>query len=51
VPTIYAGAAGGDVNGVLQVNFKVPQLLPGTHVIQVQAGNAMSPLGVTLQTQ
>ena len=51
VPTIYAGAAGGDVNGVLQVNFKVPQLTPGTHQIQIQAGSAISPLGVTLQTQ
>ncbi len=51
VPTLYAGAAGGDVNGVLQVNFVVPQLAPGTHQIQIQAGNVTSPTGVTLQTQ
>jgi uncharacterized protein (TIGR03437 family) len=51
VPTLYAGAAGGDVNGVLQVNFVVPQLAPGKHQIQIQAGTTISPLGVTLQTQ
>jgi len=51
VPTLYAGAAGGDVNGVLQINFVVPQLSPGSHQIQVQVGNAVSPLGVTLQTK
>ena len=51
VPTSYAGAAGGDVNGVLQVNFVVPQgLAAGTHTIQIQVGTAISPLGVTLQT-
>ncbi len=50
--TSYAGAAYGDVNGVLQVNFVVPQgLTPGTHQIQIQAGSTISPLGVTLQTQ
>lgn len=51
VPTLYAGPAGGDVNGVLQVNFVVPQLAPGTHQIQIQVGTTISPLGVTLQTQ
>ena len=51
VPTKYAGAAGGDVNGVLQVNFVVPQLTPGSHQIQIQVGATISPLGVTLQTQ
>lgn len=48
---LYAGGAGGDVNGVLQVNFIVPQLTPGSHQIQVQVGSAVSPTGVTLQTQ
>ncbi len=51
VTTQYFGGAGGDVNGVLQVNFVVPQLAPGSHQIQIQAGNAISPTGVTLQTR
>lgn len=51
VNTSYAGAAGGDVNGVLQINFVVPQLKPGPHTIQVQVGNAVSPTGVNLQTK
>lgn len=51
VNTLYAGGAGGDVNGVLQINFAVPQLTPGSHKIQIQVGNAVSPDGVTLQTQ
>jgi len=46
----YAGAAGGDVNGVLQVNLTVPQLAPGSHQLQIQVGNAVSPAGVNLQT-
>lgn len=50
VPTIYFGGAGGDVNGVLQVNFIVPQLNPGTHQIQIKVGSATSPTGVTLVT-
>jgi uncharacterized protein (TIGR03437 family) len=51
VPTLYAGGGGGEVNGVLQINFVVPQLAPGSHTIQVQVGNAVSPAGVNLQTQ
>jgi uncharacterized protein (TIGR03437 family) len=51
VSTLYTGGAGGDVNGVLQVNFKVPQLTAGSHQIRVQVGSAMSPTGVTLQTK
>jgi uncharacterized protein (TIGR03437 family) len=50
VNTIYAGGAGGDVNGVLQINFVVPQLAPGSHQLQIQVGNAVSPIGVTLHT-
>jgi uncharacterized protein (TIGR03437 family) len=50
VPTLYAGGAGGEVNGVLQINFKVPQLAAGPHNIQVKVGNAVSPAGVNLQT-
>jgi uncharacterized protein (TIGR03437 family) len=46
----YAGGAGGDVNGVLQINFTVPQLAPGSHQLQIQVGNAVSPAGVNLQT-
>jgi len=47
----YAGGAGGDVNGVLQINLVVPQLAPGPHQLQIQAGSAVSPTGVNLQTQ
>jgi uncharacterized protein (TIGR03437 family) len=46
----YVGGAGGDVNGVLQINLTVPQLAPGSHQLQIQVGNAVSPTGVTLQT-
>jgi uncharacterized protein (TIGR03437 family) len=51
VPTLYAGGSPTLVNGVLQVNFKVPQLAPGSHQIQVQVGDRTSPTGVTLQTK
>ena len=51
VSTLYAGGAGGDVNGVLQVNFIVPQLTAGAHKIQIQVGSAVSPAGVNLQTK
>lgn len=51
VSTIYAGGAGGDVNGVLQINFTVPQLAAGSHQIQIKSGSATSPTGVTLQTK
>jgi uncharacterized protein (TIGR03437 family) len=50
VPTLYAGGAGGEVNGVLQINFVVPQLTAGSHQIQVQVGSVTSPAGVTIQT-
>jgi uncharacterized protein (TIGR03437 family) len=50
VSTIYAGGAGGEINGILQVNFVVPQLAPGSHQIQVQVGSVVSPAGVNLQT-
>jgi len=51
VPTLYAGAAGSAVNGMMQVNFLVPQQLArGTHQIQVKVGNTVSPAGVTLWT-
>jgi uncharacterized protein (TIGR03437 family) len=51
VSTLYAGAAGGEINGMLQVNFVVPQLVPGSHQIQVKVGDATSPAGVTLATR
>jgi uncharacterized protein (TIGR03437 family) len=52
VPTSYAGGAGDEVNGVMQINFTVPpQLTPGPHTIQVKVGSATSPAGVNLQTQ
>ena len=50
-PTLYAGGAGGLVSGVLQVNFKVPQLAPGPHDIQLQVLDRKSPAGVNLQTR
>jgi uncharacterized protein (TIGR03437 family) len=53
VPTAYFGGAPGLVNGVLQVNFTVPTLNPGSHQIQLQVGSPArtSPMGVTLQTK
>ncbi|MEP6715482.1 MAG: peptidylprolyl isomerase, partial [Terriglobia bacterium] len=51
IDTSYAGGAPGVVNGVLQVNFKVPALNPGSHSIQIQVGDRVSPAGVTLQTR
>ncbi len=49
VPTSYAGAAPGLVNGALQINFTVPQLASGPHQIQIQVGDRVSPTGVNLQ--
>jgi uncharacterized protein (TIGR03437 family) len=51
VPTLYFGGAPSLVNGVLQVNFKVPQLAPGEHQIQLSVGGRTSPTGVTLATK
>ncbi|MDP9170620.1 MAG: peptidylprolyl isomerase [Acidobacteriota bacterium] len=51
VNTIYAGGAPSLVNGVLQVNFTVPTLNPGSHSIQLQIGDKTSPAGVNLQTR
>jgi peptidyl-prolyl cis-trans isomerase A (cyclophilin A) len=51
VPTAYFGGAPGLANGVLQVNFTVPQLKPGSHQIQLQVGSRIGPTGVTLQTK
>ena len=48
--TQYAGGAPYEVNGVLQVNFRVPNLAPGSHQIQIQIGTVTSSTGVTLQT-
>ena len=46
----YVGGAGGDVNGVMQINLVVPKLAPGPHNLQVQVGSAVSRSGVNLQT-
>ena len=51
VPTQYAGGAPGLINGVLQVNFQVPNLAPGSHQIQLQVTDRVSATGVTLQTK
>jgi uncharacterized protein (TIGR03437 family) len=47
----YLGGAGGDVNGVMQINLVVPKLAPGPHNLQVQVGSAVSRTGVNLQTK
>jgi uncharacterized protein (TIGR03437 family) len=47
----YAGGAPGLVNGILQVNFAIPQLAPGSHTVQLQVGSSLSQSGVTIQTQ
>jgi uncharacterized protein (TIGR03437 family) len=51
IPTQYFGGAPGLADGVLQVNFQVPQLRPGSHQIQLQVGSRTSPTGITLQTK
>ena len=51
VDTLYAGSAPSLINGVLQVNFKVPDLAAGSHQIQLQVGDRKSPSGVTLNTK
>lgn len=51
VDTLYAGGAPGITNGVLQVNFRVPTLSAGSHSIQVQVGDRLSPTGVNFQTK
>jgi len=51
VSTSYFGGAPGLVNGVLQVNFTVPQLAPGSHEIKLQVAGRTSPAGVILHTR
>lgn len=51
VSTSYFGGAPYLINGVLQVNFTVPQLAPGKHQIQLMVAGRTSPTGVTLQTK
>ena len=56
VPTVYyAGGAPGEVAGVLQVDFLVPQLAPGSHTVQIQSGTGsnavLSATGYVLQTR
>ena len=50
---LYLGGAPDLINGVLQVNFTVPQLAPGSHQIQLQVGSPArtSPTAVTLATK
>jgi uncharacterized protein (TIGR03437 family) len=49
--TSYTGGAPGDVNGVLQINFKVPALTAGAHQIQVQVGSTTISPAANLQTR
>jgi uncharacterized protein (TIGR03437 family) len=49
--TEYCGSAPLEVNGVLQINFRVPSLVAGAHQIQLQVGNRTSPSGVILRTR
>jgi uncharacterized protein (TIGR03437 family) len=55
VSTSYVGGAPYEINGVLQVNFTVPQLSPGSHKIQLKVstptGDRISPASVTIQTK
>jgi uncharacterized protein (TIGR03437 family) len=50
VNTLYAGGAGDDFNGKMQINFTLPQLKAGPHSIQIQVGGVKSQAGVNLQT-
>jgi uncharacterized protein (TIGR03437 family) len=51
VPTLYAGGAPSLINGMLQVNFTVPDIASGSHSIQIQVADRTSPAGVNLQTK
>jgi uncharacterized protein (TIGR03437 family) len=51
ISILYAGGAPQLVNGVLQVNFQVPQLAAGSHTIQLKVGDRISPAGVNFQTR
>ena len=51
VDTTYAGGAPALIQGVLQINFQVPALTPGSHQIQVQVSGRTSPSGVLLETR
>jgi uncharacterized protein (TIGR03437 family) len=51
VSILYAGGVPQLVNGVLQVNFQVPQLAAGSHMIQLLVGDRLSPAGVNFQTR
>ncbi|HKD05151.1 MAG TPA: peptidylprolyl isomerase [Bryobacteraceae bacterium] len=55
VTTSYVGGAPYEINAVLQVNFTVPQLAPGSHTIQLKVstpnGDRISPSTVTIQTK
>ncbi|MGA3189733.1 MAG: endo-1,4-beta-xylanase [Bryobacteraceae bacterium] len=47
-PVLYAGAAPGEVNGVMQVNLTVPTGLSGAQPLIVTVGNVPSQSGVTV---
>ena len=49
---LYAGAAPGQVAGLMQVNVKIPAAVPaGELPIQIQVGTAQSQPGVTVAVQ
>ncbi|MBI3281174.1 MAG: hypothetical protein HYZ57_15170, partial [Acidobacteria bacterium] len=52
VTATYAGSAPGLVAGVFQVNVPIPETVgPGNVSIEIQVGNASSPVGVTVAVQ
>jgi uncharacterized protein (TIGR03437 family) len=51
IDTQYCGSAPGMVNGVLQINFRVPAVSAGSHQIQLRVGGRTSPAGTLLRTR
>ena len=45
---VYAGPAPGEVNGVMQVNVRVPTGLVGAQAVMITVGNAASQSGITV---
>jgi uncharacterized protein (TIGR03437 family) len=49
---LYAGAAAGQVAGLLQVNVRIPADTPvGDIPVEIHVGNAASQPGITLAVQ
>jgi len=48
---LYAGAAPGDVAGVLQVDVQIPAGVTGTVPLQLSVGNNSTPAGLMVTVQ